>query len=71
MVGVRRYYTLYHSHLLSSLALSETPCGSMQLLESSQPGGVIPSHTLPALLEPEPLILMNSFWNAVRGAAEC
>jgi len=63
-------YTLHHSHHLISLALSDTPCGSVQLRGSSQPGSIIPSHSLPTLLEPEPLYLTNSFWNAVRGVAE-
>jgi len=63
-------YTLQLSHLMISLALSETPCGSTQLRGSSQLGSIIPSHTLPTLLKPEPLFLTNSFWNAVRGAAE-
>jgi len=35
-------YTLYLSHLLISLALSGTPCGSTQLHGSSQPGSIIP-----------------------------
>jgi len=63
-------YTVYHSHLLISLALCETPCVSVQLRGSSQPGSIIPSHPLPTLLEPEPLNLTKSFWNAVRGVAE-
>jgi hypothetical protein len=54
-----------------SLALSGIPCGSAQLRGSSWPGSIIPSHPLPTLLEPEPLFLTNSFWNAARGAAEC
>jgi len=45
--------------------------GSTQLLGSSQPRSIISSHPLPMLLEPEPLFLTNSFWNAARGAAEC
>jgi hypothetical protein len=63
--------TLHLSHLLISLALSETSCGSAQLRGSSQPGSIISSHPLPTLLEPEPLFLTNSFLDAARGAAEC
>jgi len=58
-------YTLHLSHLLISLAFSETPCGF------SQPGSIIPSHPLPTLLEPEPLFHTNSCLEAARGAAEC
>jgi len=44
----------------------------MQLRGSSRPGSIISSHPLPTpLLEPEPLFLTNSPWNAARGAAEC
>jgi hypothetical protein len=62
---------LHLSHLLISLALSETSCGSAQLRGSSQLGSIISSHHLPTLLEPEPLFLTNSFVDAARGAAEC
>ena len=62
--------TLYLSHRSSSLSLSETPRGSPQLGGSSQPGSIICSHSLPTLLEPEPLFLTNNFWKAARGVAE-
>jgi hypothetical protein len=55
-------YRLHLSHILISPTLSNTSCGSKQLRESSQPGGIIPSHPLPTPLEPEPLCLTNSFW---------
>jgi len=64
-------YTLYSYNLFISLTLSETPCGSGQLHGSSQPGSIISPHPLARLFEPEPLFLTNSFWNAVRGVAEC
>jgi hypothetical protein len=64
-------YTLHLLHRVISLALSESACGSAQLFGSSLPGSIKPSHPLTPLLEPEPLLLTNSVWNAVRGAAEC
>jgi hypothetical protein len=63
--------TLHLSHLLTSLALSETSCGSAQLRGSAQPGSTISSHPLPTLLEPDPLFLTSSFLDAVRGAVDC
>ena len=64
-------YTLYGSHFLMSLALSETPCGYMQLDGSSQPGSIIHSYPLRTLLEPEPVFLTHSFCNGVRAVAKC
>jgi len=64
-------YTLHFSHLLISLALAETLCGSTQLGGSLQPGCIITSYPLPTPLEPELVFLTNSCWKATRGASEC
>jgi len=63
-------YTLYHSHLLISLAISETQCGCTQLSESWQPWRIIPCHPRPMLLESRPFLLTNSFSWAVSDVAE-
>lgn len=64
-------HRLYVAYLLISVALAETPCGSMELRGSPKPGGIISLLPLPTLLKPERLFSMKSFWNAMRGAAEC
>jgi len=45
--------------------------GLTQLRGSLRLGSIISSHPLPTLLEPQLLFRTNSYWNAVRGVAEC
>jgi hypothetical protein len=61
-------YNELHTLSFSSFDLTRS---STRFRRFSRPGSIISSHLLPMLLEPEPLFLTNSFWNAARGAVEC
>ena len=56
------------THLIHRIFWFHSLCPTLR--GYSQPCSTIPAYPLPPLLEPEQLIPTNSFWNAVRGAAE-